>query len=150
MYLDISITTTTLQHWPPKLVPPGWSTDHVQGRKDVIRYVSPDHQAALTLRDLPQDGRSVAAEFARLSGRSGEQVTYRRLSNSWFVVSGYRGEDIFYTRVGLACNGHRWHVAELTYPRARKTNMDAEVRYVSNTLSKYRNVCPTKAAPPKP
>lgn len=139
-----SIPVAHGQSRPPKLVPPGWSTEAMQGRKDVIRYVSPDHQAVLTLRDLPKDGRSTAEQFARFSGRLNGQITYRRLSSSWFVISGYRGDDIFYTRVDLACTGHRWHVAELTYPRAKKTNMDAEVAHVSYTLRKYRNACPAK------
>lgn len=139
-----SIAVSHGQSRPPKLVPPGWSTEAVQGRKDVIRYVSPDHQAVLTLRDRPRDGRTVTEEFATFSGRSNERITYKRLSDSWFVVSGYRGDDIFYTRVDLACRGHRWHVAELTYPRAKKTNMDAQVTHVSNTLRKYRNACPAR------
>lgn len=125
-------------------MPRGWSTERVQGRKDVIRYVSPDHQAVLTLRDLPRDGRIVTDEFAMFSGRPSEQITYKRVSGSWFVVSGYRGDNIFYTRVDRACGGRRWHVAELTYPRAKETNMDAEATHVSNTLRKYRNACPAR------
>jgi hypothetical protein len=129
---------------PPNLVPPGWSTQQVEGRNDVIRYVSPDGAAVLTLHDLPRQGLSLREELADASGQSGE-ITYRRVADSWFVISGYRGERIFYTRVELACGGRRWHMAELTYPKEQKRKLDAAVTHASRTLRNYRSVCPNGA-----
>ncbi len=134
----------TAQTRPPKLVPPGWSTQQVEGRNDVIRYVSPDGAAVLTLHDLPRRGLSLREELADVSG-SGGDITYRRVADSWFVISGYRDDKIFYTRVELACGGRRWHVAELTYPRRQKARLDAAVTHASHTLRNYRNVCPKGA-----
>ena len=127
---------------PPNLVPRGWSTQEVEGRKDVIRYVSPDGTAVLTLHDRPRQGSSLRQELAAASQQSGGEITYRRVAQSWFVISGYRDDRIFYTRAELACGGRRWHVAELTYPRSQKRKLDAAVTHASHTLRKYRNVCP--------
>ena len=133
------------QSRPPKLVPPGWSTQQTEGRNDVIRYISPDGAAVLTLHDLPRGGLSLREELAAASQRSGGEITYRRVAASWFVISGYRADQIFYTRVELACGGRRWHVAELTYPRRQKARLDAAVTHASHTLRNYRNVCPKGA-----
>jgi len=125
-----------------RLVPHGWSVERTRGPKNVIRYVSPDGTAALTLRDAASHGRDVADAYAKMSRRDGDDVTYKRKARSWFVLSGYRGGEIFYTRVDRACGGRRWHVLELTYPRAAKRAMDAEVTRLSRNLGQFQNVCP--------
>jgi hypothetical protein len=135
-------TSGYAQRNPPKFVPPGWSTQPVEGRRDVIHYVSPDRQAVLTLRDIPTRGASVRETFSDFSRDAGGPITYTRLAKSWFVISGYRGGEIFYVRVDRACDGQRWHVAELTYPRDQKAKMDPAVIRASHALSAYGEVCP--------
>jgi hypothetical protein len=124
---------------PPAIVPPGWTTERVPGDRMVIRYVSPDGRAVLTLRDMASDREGLG-----FLHRSGESVTYRQRGRSWVVVSGYRGEQIYYRRANLACGGGRWHVIELNYPGADKRAMDATVTYISHHLDRYRNVCPER------
>jgi hypothetical protein len=141
--LGCLLATAHAQSRPPDLVPHGWRTQSVEGRRDVIRYVSPDGQAVLTLRDISRGGASVREEFATFADRAPGPITYKRLADSWFVLSGYReSKIIYYTRVDLACGGRRWHIAELTYPREQKTMRDAAVEHASSALRKYRNVCP--------
>ena len=122
---------------PPAIVPPGWTSEPVQSGHMIIRYVSPDRRAVLTLRDMP-GGQPVSA----LLHRGGESVTYRQRGRSWTVVSGYRGDQIYYRRANLACGGQRWHLIELNYPAAEKRAMDATVTYISHRLGRYRDVCP--------
>ncbi len=122
---------------PPAIVPPGWKTEPVPGDRMVIRYVSPDGRAVLTLRDVP-----AARPASAILYRDGESVTYRQRGRSWSVVSGYRGDQIYYRRANLACGGERWHVIDLTYPGSDKRAMDATVTYISHHLDRYRNVCP--------
>lgn len=125
---------------PPALLPPGWSTRPVEGDPTVIRYVSPDERAVLTLRDISGPPRALPAA----GGRAGETVTYRQRGRDWNVVSGYRGDDIFYRRVSVACGGTRVHTIELNYPRSDKRKMDALVARVSHRLQRYKDVCPSK------
>jgi hypothetical protein len=125
-----------------KLVPPGWTAQQTQGPKNVIRYVSPDGTGMLTLRDAAADERSIGRAYVTMLQRDSDDITYRRKARSWFVLSGYRGGDIFYTRVDKACGGRRLHVLELTYPRAAKRKMDAEVTRLSRNLPRFQNICP--------
>jgi hypothetical protein len=124
---------------PPAIVPPGWKTEPVPGDRMIIRYVSPDGRAVLTLRDLPS-----ARPASGILRRDGESVTYRQRGRSWNVVSGYRGHQIYYRRANLACGGARWHVIDLTYPGSDKRAMDATVTYISHHLDRYRDVCPRR------
>jgi|tagenome__1003787_1003787.scaffolds.fasta_scaffold20107566_1 hypothetical protein len=119
------------------IVPPGWKTEPVPGDRMVIRYVSPDGRAVLTLRDLPS-----ARPASGILRRGDESVTYRQRGRSWSVVSGYRGDQIYYRRANLACAGARWHLIDLTYPGSEKRAMDATVTYISHHLDRYRDVCP--------
>jgi hypothetical protein len=142
VWLSMSAAAAQDPQRQDKLVPPGWTVQETQGPKNVIRYVSPDGAGALTLRDVAADGRSIASAYVTMARRDGDDITYRRKAGSWFVLSGYRGGDIFYTRVDRACRGRRMHVLELTYPRAAKRKMDAEVTRLSHNLPRFRNICP--------
>jgi hypothetical protein len=125
----------------PSFVPRGWTSEAVEGRRDVIHYVSPDRQAVLTLRDIHNPGRSVREAFTEYSRAAAGRITYTRLAKSWFVISGYRSGNIFYVRADRACDGRRWHIAELTYPRGQKRKLDPAVIRASYALSAYGNVC---------
>lgn len=127
---------------PPALLPPGWTAHHVPDHPEIIKYVSPDGRAVLTLRDMQRQGQSIANDIDRFTRRPGESVTYQRHGRLWVVVSGYRGDQIFYRRADLSCGGRRWHLLELTYPRSDKQRMDPTVTQVSHRLENFRNVCP--------
>jgi len=59
--------------------------------------------------------------------RADETITYQNRGRSWIAVSGYWGDQIFYRKSNLACDGTRWHHIELGYPREDKKKMDAAV-----------------------
>jgi len=141
----IITSTAALQAAPPKFIPEGWQTEHIAGRRDIIRYVSPDRTAVLTMGDIAAAGATGGLELAE-AHRPNEKITYRVRKGAWIVVSGYRGDKIFYRRADLACRGKRWHVIEVTYPRSSKQKLDATVTRISHSLSDYRNVCPRQAA----
>jgi hypothetical protein len=127
---------------PPKFIPKGWRAEQVQGRRDIIRFVSPDHRAVLTMRDLATGNSDIARQAEDIADRPGETVTYRARKGPWLVVSGYRSDQIFYRRADLACGGTRWHLIEVTYPRSDKRKLDAAVARISHSLGNYRQVCP--------
>lgn len=126
---------------PPNLVPPGWKHEAGSPNRRVIRFTSPDGRATLTMRDISAGGVSPAA---KIGTGPGDQVTYQRRGQSWWVVSGYRGEDIFYRRAGYACGRRRIHLIELIYPRDQKRQFDAVVTSISHRLESYRGVCPKR------
>jgi serine/threonine-protein kinase len=83
-------------------------------------------------------------ELSALLRGPDESVTYRQRGRSWTVVSGYRGDQIYYRRANLACGGARWHLIDLNYPASEKRRMDATVTYISRHLGSYRDVCPNR------
>ncbi len=124
---------------PPAIVPPGWTTERVPGDRMIIRYVSPDGRAVLTLRDMSSEREELG-----ILHRPDESVTYRQRGRSWLVLSGYRGDQIYYRRANLACGGERWHMIELNYPASDKRAMDQTVAFISHHLDRYRNICPNR------
>src|SRR5689334_2908440 len=50
MALGVFSAVSVAQAAPPPIVPPGWTTERVPGDRMIIRYVSPDGRAVLTMR----------------------------------------------------------------------------------------------------
>lgn len=69
----------------------------------------------MTLDELMEDD---------IAGGGHDSVTYRRNGEDWYVLSGYRGGDVFYRKVMLADGGEVIHTFEITYPRALKSTFD--------------------------
>ena len=51
-------------------------------------------------------------------------VTYERTGRDWYVLSGYRGEKVFYRKVLLRSGGEVLHVFEIDYPASAKPVFD--------------------------
>lgn len=125
----------------PDLVPRGWKREAASSNKNAIRFTSPDGYGTLIMRDL---GAAAASPETAIGPRPGERVTYRRRGQSWWVLSGYRGDEIVYRRAGYACGHHRVHVIELIYPRDQKRQYDPVVTSISRRLDNYRSICPKR------
>ena len=69
----------------------------------------------MTLMELMEDD---------VAGGAYDSVTYRRNGEDWYVLSGYRGGDVFYRKVMLADEGAVLHTFEIAYPKQRKTQFD--------------------------
>jgi hypothetical protein len=50
-----------------------------------------------------------------------DELTYRPRGHSWFVLSGYRGDDIYYEKVMFSCAGQVINVMAITYPSGKGT-----------------------------
>jgi hypothetical protein len=61
-------------------------------------------------------------------------VSYDRTRRDFFVVSGYRGADIFYTKVALSSDRSSACVLEITYPRVQKKSFDQIVTRISRSF----------------
>jgi hypothetical protein len=53
-----------------------------------------------------------------------EDVTYEPRGRSWFVVSGYRGDQIYYEKVIFSCGGRIVNILAAAYPEARRELFD--------------------------
>ncbi len=62
--------------------------------------------------------RAVASNYAKA------RITYDRVESDWFVLSGYKGRDIFYERMMFSCGGRVVNAWSLTYPAAERAIYD--------------------------
>ena len=91
------------------LVPQGWREVPVRQSK-AKAFVSPDGVAHLRAGHEPAHPANLAADMNAMAYHEGETITYQRRGKSWLVVSGYRGDEIYYRKANLACGGTRWHI----------------------------------------
>ena len=116
-----------------KLLPP----DPVRHER---RFVSPAGDAWLALYARPADRVSTSAYIEAVKSAAGERITYQRQGRGWVVVSGYRGDRIFYRKAMLACGNRKWHNLEFEYPAAEKRAFDRFVTRASFALQAYARV----------
>jgi len=63
-----------------------------------------------------------------------DEVTYRPRGRSWFVLSGYRGDQIYYEKVMFSCSGRVVTVFAVTYPVAQRKLFDPVVERMEDTF----------------
>lgn len=63
-----------------------------------------------------------------------DELTYRPRGRSWFVLSGYRGDQIYYEKVMFSCGGELVSVFAITYPVSRRDVYDPVVERMENTF----------------
>jgi hypothetical protein len=101
---------------------------------DNQRFVSHDGQAELEFIVLPRaSGQTPRSLQQSLIGREGyEQVTYAPRGRSWFVLSGYRGDEIFYEKYTFA--GGSVQAFAIAYPSGLRHVYDRAVEVVEGNF----------------
>lgn len=115
------------------LVPDDWRKLPADSRWEGTRFLAPDGQGLLVIYGVPATG-DAEEHFRTMSVLPGERVTYTRRAARWFVVSGFKGDRIFYRRGLRACGGKVWHHIAFEYPSEMKRVYDRIVTYVSRSL----------------
>ena len=64
-----------------------------------------------------------------------ERITYERKARRWFVVSGFRGDNVFYRKLILSPDGEVAHTLELVYPADEKPFFDPLTTRIANSMS---------------
>jgi hypothetical protein len=65
-------------------------------------------------------------------------ITYERTKSEFLVLSGYREEAIFYTKVAVSDDHHVACILDITYPRSRKKEFDRIVTRMSHSFKVAR------------
>ncbi len=120
------------------LVPADWKLQPPDSNWHSYRFVSPARDAWLALYAKPADGESPGQHMKWLKAIPGERTTYERRGAGWIVVSGFRGDRIFYRKAMLACGNRRWHHLAFEYPAGQKAAFDHFVTQASHSLRAYR------------
>lgn len=109
-----------------------------QARRTGRVFTTPDGRATLQVGAFENvDGLTARELRARAVKTSydGARIDYDRLAASWFVLSGRRGDEVFYERVALTCDGRRIDVWTMTYPSTDGAEFD---RVVEEMARRYR------------
>ncbi len=85
-----------------------------------------ENTAGLDLQAYKQRIASTAYKEAKLE--------YERTAQTFFVLSGSRGKDVFYERVTFACGGRVVNVWTMTYPKSEGALYDRIVEEISRTF----------------
>ena len=70
-----------------------------------------------------------------------DEVTYRPRGRTWFVLSGYRGEQIYYEKVMFSCGNQVVNVFAMVYPVAERKRFDPIVERMEDQFHPARR-CP--------
>src|SRR5215470_4947661 len=107
-------------------VPKDWKADPPPANGDGLRFRSPDQRASLTVSGMLNIYDTVdEAMKAAEEPSEGETITYRRREPHALVISGTRGDTIFYTHRVLSCGDQIWNSVYFEYPAAEKAAYDS-------------------------
>lgn len=116
-------------------VPRDWRPGREPENGDGLRFASPDGQASVTVSgslhiwDTPEEAMDIMQ-----GADKDETVTYQRRTKRMLIVSGTRGNAIFYRKSILSCRDQIWNSVSIEYPAQRKAAYDALVTHVAGSL----------------
>ena len=102
-------------------------------------WVSRDGRSVLHITSVPNMAGIKAAQHRRLLMQQrygGATLDYAPEKANWFVLSGTLGEEMFYERVTLSCDGRSMHSWQLVYPVSERAVYD---RVVEEMHRSYRH-----------
>ena len=81
-----------------------------------------------------EEGRTPGAfkEWLIANTEGYDELTYRPRGRSWFVLSGYRGDSIYYEKVMFSCGGNVVNVFAMSYPVAERSQYDPIVERIED------------------
>lgn len=119
-----------------QVVPSDWQVEQSDPNWRGHKFVSPDGSSWFSAYSTPADH---ATRVDAMTTNPGEQITYQKREGDWGVVSGFKGDKIFYRKAVLACGGKVWHEIAFEYPADRKREMDSFVIRASRSIDHAEN-----------
>jgi hypothetical protein len=114
------------------------------GKPSFHYFVSRDAEAKLMVGAWNNEAGQTPSEFKQwlLANTGGyDEMTYVPRGRTWFVISGYRGDDIYYEKVMFSCAGSVVNIFAITYPRGLRRQYDPVVEKVEDSF-RPSNRCP--------
>ena len=85
--------------------------------------------------DHRDDGTPELFNLCMIANAGGyEEITYQPRGRSWFVLSGYRGDQIYYEKVMFSCGGRIVNILAIAYPTAERPLFDPVVERMEDTF----------------
>lgn len=119
-FVDSIHGTSTI--YPPHLFKPLPPEESTPGQA----FLSVDGRARLAIGAWDNDAGDNPGTFRDRLLNDGKHasLTYRPRGRSWFVLSGYRGDTIYYEKVIYSCNRQVVNAFAITYPVAQRVLYD--------------------------
>jgi len=124
---------------PADMVPPNWQLQPPDPNSNAKRFLSPDGSSWLAVYAFPSANESIASHMQSVAFAEGETPTYLRGERNWIVVSGTKGDRIFYRKATIACGGRAWHHIAFEYPIVLKHAMDLFVMRAAAIMDQAEN-----------
>jgi serine/threonine-protein kinase len=115
-------------------VPAGWKMEPPPANDDGRIFTSPDGRAELVVNGMFANVADPDELGSRLEPLEGETITYKQRKGNWVVVSGVKGDKIFYRKTLLSCRNTVANNLSIEYPAAEKEAYDALVAHVGASL----------------
>ena len=121
---------TTIEY--PARFRPGRPPDNNDG----LSFTAADGASLSVWGSLNVAEHDIAAleAFLRDNAGAGESITYRAAGGNWLVLSGTRGEHVFYKRYALSHRNEIVNAFEISYPAGLAARYDAVVARISRSL----------------
>lgn len=106
-------------------------------------FVATDDEARLAVGSWLNEGAFSPQELKNNLLRDAREasLTYEPGGRTWFVLSGYEGDDIYYQKVMFSCGGNVVTAFGLTYPTAGRARYDPIVERMEDNFRPGRR-CP--------
>lgn len=127
IYADQGFGTATV-------VPADWQRLPPDARWHGARFISPDGSSWLAIYAARETGSDEAGHRDATIKVAGEEITYLVRRPGWLVVSGHKGDRVFYRKAVLGCGGTVWHHIAMEYPARLKQLYDPLASVVSRSL----------------
>jgi hypothetical protein len=116
-------------------VPSEWRADPPPENGDGQIFRSPDGRGSLTISGILRvEATPEEAMKEEELPSEGENIAYHTHGRRLVVVSGFNGDKIFYRKSLLVCGDRIWSHIYLEYPAAQKTDYDAIVAHIAQSL----------------
>ena len=111
------------------------------GKPSFHYFVSRDDEAKLMVGAWNNEVGQTPNEFKQwlLANTGGyDAMTYVPRGRTWFVISGYRGDDIYYEKVMFSCAGGVVNVFAISYPKDQRHLYDPVVEQMEDSFRPSR------------
>jgi serine/threonine-protein kinase len=119
-------------------VPASWTTGPEPTNDDGRKFMSPDKHAEITISGIFANADTDDELASRLEAGVGETIKFKKRQGRWVVVSGTKGDRIFYRKTLLSCGDSIANDLWIEYPAAEKQKYGALVAHVAASLRPSR------------